>query len=72
MQGMTEEEAKTKWCPAADNSKCDRYAEMKTFDSAPENCCIASDCMAWRQIKKPTTNTLNDNYDGTGYCGLTR
>ena len=40
---MTEEEAKTKWCPAASVRHWTR--PMRDEDAL----CIASKCMAWRQ-----------------------
>ncbi len=57
---LTEEEARTKWCP---HDKTERYNNF-----AAHNRCIASDCMAWRWAKPI------DEFDGTvvrtGYCGL--
>jgi hypothetical protein len=47
---MTEDEAKTKWCPQV------RFVEVggETFNNLPEGkngtCCIASACMAWRPV----------------------
>ena len=60
---MTEQEAKTKWCPmirssAGIESNCatNTYDESYTHPS-----CIASDCMMWRWTDSPHTK---------GYCGL--
>jgi len=71
---MTEEEAKTKWCPQA------RVTRAGTDDATSWNRfvdegvpipngsrCIASACMAWRwDVPDPAT------YEGRapGYCGL--
>lgn len=62
---MTEDEAKTKWCPqarvpmrAAECARNRGYIDGKAF--LPEGTlCIASACMAWR-----TTSSQH------GYCGL--
>lgn len=75
---MTEEVAKTKWCPFAKTISYGHadaplpapqdFADDRRFD-AP---CIASDCMAWRFAQ---TN-VDDGNGGTkpsgdthGYCG---
>lgn len=65
---MTEEEAKTKWCPFA---RQDTRGGVTSYggegsSTYPVKCmCIASACMAWRwEFKKA---------DGTGtigFCGL--
>ena len=69
---MTEDEAKTKWCP---------HARVGDRDCAPNrDCdgtilsvhkCIASQCMAWRAVPVKSTNidgvTIHEN---GGYCGL--
>ena len=77
---MTEEEAKTKWCPHF------RVKHYTTAAAIPDNtldaeCCIASDCMMW------TWNTCHANTDMTnngfispiyetsdteGHCGLAK
>ena len=73
---MTEEKAKTKWCPMVDPK------------AAPDRC-IASDCMMWKQdssywakdgmrIKlEDYANSRTPEEDGLttiseGHCGLTR
>ena len=64
---MTEEEAKTKWCPhmfpyiggqnsSGHNFYADQY-EMRGTDSTT---CIGSKCMSWRWT----------SYRDDGYCGL--
>jgi hypothetical protein len=83
---MTEEEAKTRWCPAAGVRAWDR--PMATADTR----CIAASCMAWRwsgEAPKPTLGTADfavggfstdpqarkevlDRWEAKrpGYCGL--
>lgn len=68
---MTEEEAKTKWCPFANvvvANDIPGYPAVNrtTMGSADSSClCIASACAAWRWDYPP------DNRNGPhGHCGL--
>jgi len=74
---VTEEEAKTKWCPHAVASHTDPRAQ--TGYARPElglpadtflHCCIGSACMAWRKtgakFKDARTGRLSDR-DMTGH-----
>lgn len=68
---MTEDEAKTKWCPMVRfghvaGMAINRYAQMQkgAVDSWYEQTrCIASECMMWRYNIANATN-------GPGFCGL--
>ncbi len=78
---MTEAEAKTKWCPHVrvrfasgesgnridqDFKKWSQGADREFMERQELNCrCIASDCMAWRQI-----GTRDERGLHKGYCGL--
>lgn len=75
---MTEDEAKTKWCPfvrlgvtgcqaGGVNRIADISASKVTTDIAP---CIVSQCIAWRYIDGygPEETKLGDKTKG--YCGL--
>ena len=71
---MTEEEAKSKWCPHVRS-----YAGGWNADSSHRiptvARCIGSDCMAWRWVQDElTTFIANDKTVVTpsehGYCGL--
>ena len=59
---MTEEEAKTKWCPQMNSS----YTK-----------CIASDCMMWKWDGE-ITRCVDDSYasyresETEGHCGLAK
>jgi len=77
---MTEEEAKTKWCPFAkvvmlpEGTAAVPMGRKVTRDQ--DNAvrtigdhCIGSACMAWRW-KDPTTPHLDDRDALGGYCGL--
>lgn len=71
---MTEEEAKTKWCPqtrindgwnrtsnTADDYEKGLGAEMTTS-------CIASDCMMWVRQRRVVTESVTEVMGG--YCGM--
>lgn len=74
---LTEENAKTKWCPMVRvfKNECEKtYTTNEDFNNGFEKTCIASDCMMWRWNKVyaglshggKQTNYSNDG----GYCGL--
>ncbi len=64
---MTEEKAKTKWCPFAralgerEDGASGNYTANRGVAGKPDDwcLCIASDCMAWRRFSA-----------ADGYCGL--
>jgi hypothetical protein len=71
---MTEEEAKTKWCPYArvESWSSEGTATGANFNrtiidsNPPEARCIGSTCMAWRKHKYGQIE--GERIDG--YCGL--
>ena len=72
---MTEEDAKTKWCPHAVASHTDPRAGFREDD--PEHTyrhfpCLASACMAWRvaQIGRVLPGDEYKTYRTEGFCGL--
>ena len=73
---MTEEEAKTKWCPMARAlaESSVSAAVNRTFESGAEDpdCrCLASGCMAWRFDELPHLNLKGaPALEIHGYCGL--
>ena len=79
---MTEDEAKTKWCPhmfpytegqksAGHNCYAD---DLGTFHNQATKC-IASKCMAWQidggfVVRKIASNSYEEERFDGGYCGL--
>ena len=71
---MTEDDAKTKWCPAVRWTKGgfsgdvytahNRYVDEKAEEQHGYNRCVASGCMMWRKYIKDSDGELH------GYCGL--
>jgi len=67
---MTEEEAKTKWCPmarvieSANDPSFNRiqYKDKDDVEVAHGSYCIATDCMMWEWLELPG--------EGEGYCGF--
>jgi len=75
---LTEEEAKTKWCP---HKRVDSYEGNSNYnthadgDLPDESKCIASDCMMWRwdeaSDRDENGNLIGGtNYNTEGHCGL--
>ena len=74
---MTEQEARTKWCPMArssDNGVSINRTDDLTCKPDKDCMCIASECMAWRWERdlyaegyEPKED--HEDYD-KGFCGL--
>lgn len=83
---MTEEEAKTKWCPMvrvytfADDDYPKRIELMQRERNEAGNHCIGSACMMWRWAQgagriapihdRPGFLQIEFEHPGAGYCGL--
>ena len=65
---MTEDEAKTKWCPMG--RKADKTVSFnRSFYGEPSRAsyCLGSDCMMWRE-----TLAIGKTDKTHGYCGLAK
>lgn len=79
---MTEEQARTKWCPMVRLSVgYDDYGESHVavnrwnrYESALYSKCVASDCMMWRETEPKKYGVPRDGKtsEPTGYCGLAK
>ncbi len=74
---MTEDEAKTKWCPFVRRQfdyqtvAVNRTARVGQTDELPHQAlCIGSECMAWRKFTTLQINARHDEDEWMGYCGL--
>jgi hypothetical protein len=73
---MTEEEAKTKWCPFARCYTSDGSYNRYDHGISPATACIGAKCMSWRWVKDPLIAAMTHkkqvpDYVGEhGYCGL--
>lgn len=72
---MTEDEAKTKWCPMfrvtayeLDAPQDYRPQTDNRGRHAPEGNCLGSGCMAWRVYS--VDDRTRENGPQGGYCGL--
>jgi len=74
---MTEEQAKTKWCPMVrvfmSTEEGAAAASVNSTQKLEHTRCIASGCMMWRWTKVPEQVRVRDEIhmsNGEGYCGL--
>jgi hypothetical protein len=69
---VTEEQAKTKWCPKVmiinliNGENVTNRCEM--YPGKEDTCCIASDCMWWEFTGN--VSTKSSPYEALGYCTL--
>lgn len=74
---MTEEEARTKWCPHGRvYSSIGPYNRTEIRAADGPSRCIASNCMAWRWAKDELVDFVSNGKSipgyksENGYCGL--
>ena len=68
---MTEDEAKTKWCPHVIASHTN--PRQKPGEDDWLHACIGSACMAWRWSRVTSADPVSNAYAGAiddGFCGL--
>jgi len=84
---MTEDEAKTKWCPYIQIAVCDEGIADNRGNGGETFNCIASKCMAWEENDPVTVwddghmsiyregdemaRNFSKKIENQGYCGLT-
>jgi hypothetical protein len=71
---MTEDEAKTKWCPMAraEAGRGEMSINRLPMGEPDVGClCIASACMMWREASLPVKRD-GDTFVFGGYCGLAK
>ncbi len=74
---LTEDEAKTMWCPMY---RCAPHGTNADADGGRRDTCVASRCMMWRKVDQvgigPDGKKRDRDMDGRtkwidrGYCGL--
>jgi len=68
---MTEEEAKTKWCPMIQVTSSQSFNDVEYGDNRgtgdSSHHCIASDCMWWVEDQPEITP-----YESEGHCGAVK
>ena len=81
---LTEEEAKTKWCPLVRVAEAQAVGDFKISlainrdvslgEKRPRFKCIASSCMMWRKMPRHNWNNQLSQWEvqtnDTGFCGL--
>jgi hypothetical protein len=69
---MTEDEAKTKWCPMARSGDSRGFNKNRNGEggSLKSSHCIGSECMAWRVICPG--QAVDQQGRPAGECGLTK
>lgn len=73
---MTEDEAKTRWCPFVRLGDCERGFGHNRWDDAsrqpPDSArCIGSACMAWRRLRSSGTSMLESIREHRARTGAT-
>lgn len=67
---MTEEEAKTKWCPLAENGSRGGNIHDRMNGETPAGLrCIGSSCMAWRELPATVRNITEKHVEQTSRDG---
>ena len=70
---LSEEEAKTKWCPMVRLFPVKETSGKNCIDNRGSNYdlyCLSSDCMMWVWEPPIETTIIGEGYIQKGYCGL--